>query len=167
MDSIPISIQGFELVKEKLEDLKRQRPEVSKAIGEAREEGDLKENAGYHAARERQGMIEAQISFIESRLPRFNVIDLSTLDGETVTYGATVEIEDVETGESKVYTLLGPDETDYVEGSISVLAPVARALLGKEEGDEVLVDIPKGKVEYEITSVNFQGPDVLFGKNAS
>ncbi|MFW5490511.1 MAG: transcription elongation factor GreA [Desulfovibrio sp.] len=164
MDSIPISIQGYELVKEKLDDLKRQRPEVSKAIGEAREEGDLKENAGYHAARERQGWIEAQIRFIESRMPSFNVIDLDTLDGETVTYGATVEIEDVETGESKLYTILGPDETDYVKGSISILAPVARALLGKEEGDEVLVDIPKGKVEYEITSVVFKGAKELFGE---
>ncbi len=164
MDSIPISIQGFALIKEKLEELKRQRPEVSKAIGEAREEGDLKENAGYHAARERQGMIEAQIRFIESRLPSFNIIDLATLGGETVTYGATVEIEDVETGERKIYTILGPDETDFVKGSISILAPVARALLGKEEGDEVLVDIPKGRVEYEISSVYFKGAEAIFGK---
>ncbi len=157
MDSIPISIAGFEEVKKQLEELKKERPEVIQAIKEAREEGDLSENAGYDAARERQGMIEAKINYIESRLPKFNVIDLDKLDGDTVTFGATVEIEDIDTGDTKIYTLLGPDEAEPSRGSISVLSPVGRALLGKEEGDELVVDVPKGKVEYEVISVSFNG----------
>jgi transcription elongation factor GreA len=158
MSSIPISVEGFELVKRDLERLKRERPAVIQAIKEAREEGDLSENAGYDAARERQGMLEARIGNIESRMARFNVIDMRTLGGERVTYGATIELEDLETGEMRVYTLVGPDETDYVKGSISVLSPVAKAVLGKEEGDEVVVDAPRGKIHYEIVSVSFNGP---------
>ncbi len=160
MSSIPISVEGFERVKQYLEELEAQRPEVIQAIKEAREEGDLKENAGYDAARERQGMLEAKISYIKSRIPDFNVIDLNTMDGEKVCYGATVRIENIESGEMKEYTLLGPDETDYVSGSISVFSPVARALLGKEAGDEAVVNAPKGKIEYEIISIEFKGPQV-------
>lgn len=167
MDSIPISVEGLEMVKKQLEKLKSERPEVIRAIAEAREEGDLKENAGYHAARERQGIIEAQIGYIESRMGSFNVIDLSTLGGTRVTYGATVEIEDLETGEMKEYTLVGPDETEYVKKGISVLSPVARALLGKEEGDEVAVVVPRGKVEYEIAAVNFHGKDIFHAEALS
>lgn len=155
MDTIPISTLGLEQIKQKLERLKSERPEVIQAIKEAREEGDLKENAGYHGARERQGIIEAQINFIESRLPRYTVIDIATLDGSTITYGATVQLEDLDTGEERTYILMGPDETDYVEGSISVYSPVGQALLGKEEGDEVVVEVPRGRIEYEVTSVSF------------
>ncbi|MFW5735123.1 MAG: transcription elongation factor GreA [Oceanidesulfovibrio sp.] len=157
MSSIPISQEGHKRLKEELERLKKERPEVIQAIKEAREEGDLKENAGYDAARERQGMLEARINYIESRMPQFNVIDLKTLGGDTVIFGATVEIEDLETGDTKKYTLLGPDESDPCKGSISVMSPVGRALLGKEVGDEVVVDVPRGRVEYEIISVNFYG----------
>ncbi|TVM18271.1 transcription elongation factor GreA [Oceanidesulfovibrio indonesiensis] len=157
MSSIPISQEGHKRLKEELERLKKERPEVIQAIKEAREEGDLKENAGYDAARERQGMLEARINYIESRMPQFNVIDLKTLSSETVIFGATVEIEDVDTGESKTYTLLGPDESDPCKGSISVMSPVGRALLGKEVGDEVVVDVPRGRVEYEILSIKFNG----------
>jgi transcription elongation factor GreA len=161
MESIPISIEGLVIVKKQLEKLKSERPEVIRAIAEAREEGDLKENAGYHAARERQGIIEAQIGYIESRMGSFNVIDLSTLGGNRVTYGATVDIEDLETGEVKQYTIVGPDETEYVKHGISVLSPVARALLGKEEGEEVTVVVPRGRVEYEISAVDFQGVSIF------
>ncbi len=154
-DTIPISVQGFDNLKVELEKLKAERPEVIRAIAEAREEGDLKENADYDAARERQGMLEARINYIEGRMPRFNVIDPAELDGEMVTFGATVEIEDMETEEIKKYTLLGPDESDLADGTISVLSPVARAMLGKEEGDEIVVDAPRGKIEYEIISVSF------------
>lgn len=157
MSSIPISQEGFKRLKEELERLKSERPGVIQAIKEAREEGDLKENAGYDAARERQGMLEARINYIESRMPQFNVIDLKTLGGDTVIFGATVEIEDVETGESKIYTLLGPDESEPSKGSISVMSPVGRALLGKEVGDEVVVEVPRGRVEYEVISVKFNG----------
>lgn len=157
MESIPISVQGFEKIKLELDKLKAERPEVIQAIKEAREEGDLRENGGYEAARDRQGMLEARINYIESRMHRFNVIDLKTLDGEKVTFGATVEIEDLDSGERKRFTLLGPDEADFNNGTISVLSPVARALLGKYEGDEVLVEAPKGQINYEIVSVAFNG----------
>ncbi|MCM0756384.1 transcription elongation factor GreA [Desulfovibrio aminophilus] len=155
MESIPISVEGFELVKKELERLKKERPAVIQAIKEAREEGDLRENAGYDAARERQGMLEAKITYIESRMAHFTVIDLKTLGGAKVSYGATVEIEEIETGDRRRYTLLGPDETAFVPGSISVLSPMGRALLGKQEGDDAVVDAPRGKVEYEVVSVSF------------
>lgn len=157
MSSIPISVQGFEKVKKELDRLKKERPEVIKAIAEAREEGDLKENGGYHAARERQGMLEAKINYIESRIPQFQVIDLDTLNGSKITFGATVTLEDIDTGDNKVYTLMGPDESDFKKGIISIESPVGKALLGKEEGDEVVVNAPKGKIEYGIVEVTFNG----------
>jgi len=155
MESIPISVEGFAKVQKELEELKSERPAIVLAIKEAREEGDLRENAGYDAARERQGMLEAKINFIESRIPIFNVIDRKTLGGDTVTFGATVTLEDLDTEEEKIYTLLGPDESDLAKGTISVLSPVGLALLGKQAGDEVIVDAPRGKIEYEIVSVTF------------
>lgn len=155
MDQIPISIEGFKRLEDELENLKKQRPEVIQAIKEAREEGDLKENAGYDAARERQGMLEARITYIESRMPRFNVIDRNTLGGDKAIFGATVEMEDVETGEMRKYTLLGPDEAEPSKGSISLLSPVGQALLGKEVGDEVVVNAPKGRISYEIIEITF------------
>lgn len=157
--SIPISKQGYDLVMKELEALKAERPAVIEAIALAREEGDLKENAGYDAARERQGMLEAKIGQIEGRIPMFNVVDLESVGGEKAIFGATVEVEDIETEETKTFILLGPDETDYVDGSISVLSPVGRALLGKEEGDEAIVDAPRGKIEYEVVSVRFVIPE--------
>ncbi|MFP4315060.1 MAG: transcription elongation factor GreA [Desulfovibrionales bacterium] len=159
MSSIPISIQGYKQLELELEKLKKERPAVIQAIKEAREEGDLKENAGYDAARERQGMLEARINYIESRMSNFNVIDLSTMGGDKACFGATVEIEDIDTNEVKTYTLLGPDEADFAKGSISVLSPVGKALLGKEEGDEVVVKAPKGTMHYEIISIRFNGAE--------
>ena len=158
MSSIPISQEGYKLMKKELESLKKQRPEVSEAIRLAREEGDLRENGGYHAARERQGMMEARINFIESRMANYNVIDIGALGGEKISFGATVELEDAETGEKKRYTLLGPDETGFCKGSVSILSPVGQAMLGKEEGDEFVVDAPRGKIRYEIVSIRFLGP---------
>lgn len=157
MSYIPITRQGFQRLMDELERLKQERPEVIQAIKEAREEGDLRENAGYEAARERQGLLEARINYIESRLPQFEVLDLNTLGGEKVIFGATVEIEDVDTGDLKTYTLLGPDEADPTKGSISIQSPVGRALLGRTEGDEIAVDVPRGRVQYEIVSVRFLG----------
>lgn len=162
MENIPISVQGLALVKAELERLKKARPEIIQAIKEAREEGDLSENAGYHAARERQGMLEAKITYIESRMPRFTMVDLATLNSETVIYGATVTLEDVDTGETKEYTVLGPDETDYVKGSISVFSPVGRALLGRQEGDEITVEAPRGKLSYEIVTIEYRHPSGYF-----
>jgi transcription elongation factor GreA len=155
--SIPISPKGFKRLREELDNLKKERPIIAKVIQEAREEGDLSENAGYDAARERQGMLEARISYIESRLPIFNVVDFSRLSGEKVIYGCTVHLLDQDTDEKKEYTLVGPDETDLVSGGISVQSPVAKALLGKEIGDDVVVDAPRGKIMYEIVDVIFRG----------
>lgn len=160
MSSIPISQEGYKLMKRELESLKKQRPEVSEAIRLAREEGDLRENGGYHAARERQGMMEARINFIESRMANYNVIDMKTLGGEKISFGATVELEDGESGEKKRYTLLGPDETGFCKGSVSILSPVGQALLGKSEGDEVVIIVPRGRVEYEVLSIEFNGPAI-------
>ena len=162
MENIPISVQGLALLKAELERLKKDRPEIIQAIKEAREEGDLSENAGYHAARERQGMLEAKITYIESRMPRFTVVDLAAMNSDTVVYGATVTLEDIETGETKEYIVLGPDETDYVKGSISVFSPVGRALLGREEGDEITVQAPRGKLSYEIVKVEYRDPSAYF-----
>lgn len=161
MQNIPISLQGYKKLEDELAQLKKERPEIIQAIKEAREEGDLRENAGYDAARERQGMAEARIKYIESRMAIFQKVDLDKLDGEKAIFGATVEVEDIETGEKKEYTILGPDEADPAKGSISFLSPVAQALLGKEIGDEVNIVIPKGRVTYEITDIKFQGSKVL------
>lgn len=160
MSSIPISQEGYKLMKKELESLKKQRPEVSEAIRLAREEGDLRENGGYHAARERQGMMEARINFIESRMAKYNVIDMKTLGGDKISFGATVDLDDVETGDKKRYTLLGPDETGFCKGSVSILSPVGQALLGKSQGDEVVIIVPRGRVEYEVLNIEFNGPAI-------
>ncbi len=157
MERILISQSGYKKVKQELENLKKERPEVIQAIKEAREEGDLSENAGYDAARERQGILEARINNIEYRMGAFEVIDLDTMQGNKVAFGATVELENIDTAEKKTYTILGEDEADFTKGSISILSPFARAILGKEEGDEVTIDVAKGKMEYEILSIRYLG----------
>ena len=164
--SIPISVEGYRQLEKELERLKHERPAIIQAIKEAREEGDLSENAGYDAARERQGMLEAKIAYIESRMAQFQVIDINTMDGDKVLFGATVELEDLASGETKAYTLLGPDEADYASGSISIQSPVGRALLGKEAGDEITVDAPRGRISYELLSIRFLGANPK-GNNAS
>lgn len=161
MTSIPISVQGYKALEDELARLKSERPAIIQAIKEAREEGDLRENAGYDAARERQGMAEARIKYIESRMALYQVVDLDKLRGDKVIFGATVEMEDVDSGEAKTYTILGPDEADPTKGSISFLSPVGQALLGREVGDEVSVDIPRGRVTYEITGISFKGSEAL------
>ena len=155
--SIPISVQGYQKLENELGKLKKERPIVIQAIKEAREEGDLKENAGYDAARERQGMLEARIAYIEGNLPQYNVIDLNTLKSDKVIFGATVRVVDVDTDEEKDFTILGPDEADYSKGSISINSPVGQALLGRDVGDEITVDIPRGRVSYEIIDLKFHG----------
>lgn len=161
MQSIPISLKGYRKLEEELAQLKSERPAIIQAIKEAREEGDLRENAGYDAARERQGMAEARIKYIESRLGLYQVIDLDKLEGEKAIFGATVSVEDVDSGETRDFTILGPDEADPAKGSISFLSPVGQALLGKEVGDEVTIAIPRGRVTYEITDISFRGGAAL------
>jgi len=157
MDRIPISQQGYDKIKAELEDLKDQRPAIIQAIKEAREEGDLSENAGYDAARERQGMLEARIAYINSRMPLFDTLDLDSLDGDRAIFGATVEVEDIDTEDVRTFLLLGPDDADHKNGSISVMSPMGMAILGKEVGEEAIVEAPRGRIEYEIISVKFLG----------
>lgn len=157
MPGIPISVQGYKKLEAELAQLKSERPQIIQAIKEAREEGDLRENAAYDAARERQGMAEARINYIESRLGLYQVVDLDSLSGDRVIFGATVNVEDVDSGETQEYTILGPDEAEPEKGSISFLSPVGQALLGREVGDEVTIDIPRGRVTYEISEISFRG----------
>lgn len=161
MEQITITKQGYSRLEKELAELKDERPAIIQAIKEAREQGDLRENAGYDAARERQGMAEARINYIESRLPLYQVIDLDTLSGDKVKFGCTVTLVDVETEEEKVFSILGPDEADPAKGTISYLSPVGRALLGREVGDEVTITIPKGSVTYEVTDVAYRGSKIF------
>lgn len=150
-----MTVAGAKALEEELKYLKNERrPELSKAIGEARELGDLKENAEYHAAREQQGMVEARIRDIEAKLSNSHVIDITTIPTTgKVIFGVTVELINTETDESTIYQIVGDDEADIKQGKISVSSPIARAIIGKEEGDVVVVRIPSGEVEYEIAEV--------------
>ena len=155
MNKYPMTVQGARALEEELTHLtKVVRPKLSQDIGTARELGDLKENAEYHAAREQQGMVEARIRDIEGRLQHSVIIDVTTIahTGKVI-FGTTVEIANVETDESVTYQIVGEDEADIKAGKISVSSPIARALIGKEEGDVVVVQTPSGKVEYEIVEV--------------
>jgi transcription elongation factor GreA len=147
--------QGAQKLRDELARLKEERPKVSREIGVAREHGDLSENAEYHAAKERQGMIEARIKDIEDKLSRAEVIDPSKLSGDRVKFGASVTLMNIDTEEEIVYRIVGADEADLDQGTISVSAPLARALIAKAVGDEVVVKLPAGTRRYEIVSVDF------------
>lgn len=154
----PMTKQGAEALETELKHLKSvMRPQISKAIAEARELGDLKENAEYHAAREQQGMVEARIRDIEGRLGNAQIIDITTIahTGKVI-FGTTITIANVDTDEEVVYQIVGEDEADIKQRKISVTSPIARALIGKEEGDIVAVKTPGGVVEYEIVEVSHQ-----------
>ena len=155
MDKYPMTVLGEKVLREELKELKTVvRPRIITAIAEAREHGDLKENAEYHAAREQQGFCEGRIQEIEAKLSHVQVIDISQMPNTgKVIFGATVTIINVETDESKTYQIVGEDEADIKVSKISITSPIARALIGKEEGDEVAVKTPGGIVEYEIEAV--------------
>ncbi len=155
MSKFPMTVQGARALEDELKHLKTVlRPQITQAIAEARELGDLKENAEYHAAREQQGMVEARIRDIEGRLQNAQIIDVTAIahTGKVI-FGTTVEIANVDTDESVTYQIVGDDEADIKAGKVSVSSPIARALIGKEEGDVVAVQTPGGKVEYEIVEV--------------
>ncbi len=155
VERIPMSVRGNQKLKEELEQLERvERHTVVKAIEVAREHGDLKENAEYHAAKERQGMIEGRIMELKDKLGRAEVIDCSTVNTERVVFGTVVTLMDLDTEEEITYQLLGPEEADVKKGSISVLSPLGRSMLGKEEGDEVIAKTPGGIREFEIIEIN-------------
>ena len=155
--TIPLTIKGAEKLKAELHRLKtKDRPDVIAAIAEARSHGDLSENAEYDAAKDRQGFIEGRIKEIEGKLAAAKVIDPSPLDaGGKVVFGATIELEEEETGDKVRYQIVGEDEADIKQGLLNVGSPIARALIGKEEGDSVEVQAPGGVRYYEIVSVMY------------
>jgi len=155
----PITTQGAQRLRAELEELKSvKRPAVIAAIAEARAHGDLKENAEYHAAREQQGFIEGRIKQLESELSHAQIIDVATLNaGSKIVFGASVVLADVESDEEKRYQIVGDLEADIKQGLIAISSPVARALIGKHEGDSVVIEAPGGTREYEIVGVSYQG----------
>ncbi len=157
MSKTPMTVYGAEKLRTELNDLKSvQRPRVIQAIAEAREHGDLKENAEYHAAREQQSFIEGRIQEIEGKLSHAQIIDPRTLSGNKVLFSATVELLDLETDTEVTYQIVGEDEANIKEGKISVTSPIARALIGKEVDDVASFQAPGGEKEYEIISVKFE-----------
>ena len=159
MQKIPMTVEGEAALRIELEKLKKEdRPTVIQAIAEARQHGDLKENAEYHAAREQQGFIEGRIQDIESKLSLCQVVDISQMpEGDRVIFGSTVTIINTETDEELTYRIVGDDEADVKAGKISYQSPIARALISKEIGDVVNVHTPGGEVEYEIDDVSYKG----------
>src|SRR5678816_4061937 len=153
---VPMTPEGQVRLREELRKLKEtDLPQVVKDIGVAREHGDLSENAEYHAAKERQGMIVARIGFIEQTLSRAEVIDPSKLSGNKVQFGALVKLANVDSGEEQGFQIVGPEEADLKLGRISIASPLARALLGHEVGDEVKVQMPAGPRTYEVLDISF------------
>ena len=158
MQRIPMTVNGADALKAELEKLKTvDRPKVVEAIADARAHGDLKENAEYHAAREQQGFMEARIRDIESKLSHAQIIDVTTLPNTgKVIFGVTVELINLDTDATVTYQIVGDDEADLKHNKISVNSPIARALIGKEEGEEVLVKAPSGDIDYEIVQVHYR-----------
>ena len=157
MTKFPMTVEGAEKLRLELEQLKKvDRPRIVTAIAEAREHGDLKENAEYHAAREQQGFCEGRIQEIEGKLGNAQIIDISKMPaGDKVIFGSTVDILNLDTDQLQTYKIVGDDEADVKANMISVSSPIARALIGKEVGDVALVRTPAGEVEYEIDAVRY------------
>lgn len=157
MDKVPMTNAGYHRLQEELRFLKGvERPAVIKAIAEAREHGDLSENAEYHAARERQSFIEGRVLELEDKISRAEVIDVTRLSGAAVKFGATVTVADEDTDDETTYQIVGQDESDIKLGLLSVTSPLARALIGKSPGESVEVMTPSGSKSYEIVTVEFR-----------
>ena len=156
MSRKPITNEGYKNLQVELQQLlKVERPKIIRDIEEARDHGDLKENAEYHAAKERQGFIEGRIQHLNYMLANSDIIDVSRMASEKIQFGATVTYEEIESGNVVTWKIVGEEETDIENKKISIKSPIAMALLGKEEGDNIVVKIPKGSVEIEITSVEY------------
>ena len=155
MPKVPMTVAGAETLRAEQNELKTvQRPKISKAIAEAREHGDLKENAEYHAAREQQSFCEGRITEIEAKLSESEIIDISKIEPTgKVIFGTTVTLFNLDTDESVSYQIVGEDEADVAAGKISVVSPIARAIMGKPDGEEVVVKVPAGEVQYEIEKI--------------
>lgn len=158
MNKVPVTVEGHEQLQAELKQLKSvERPNVIRAIAEARAHGDLKENAEYHAAKEQQGFIEGRIKDIESKLSNLQVIDVTAVNAKgRIVFGSTVELIDEATGSEIIYKIVGEDEADIKTGKISYTSPIARALIGKNEGDVVNVSAPGGEKEYEVLVVRYE-----------
>jgi transcription elongation factor GreA len=157
MQKNPITREGYDKLREELQHLRSvERPKVIQMIATAREHGDLSENAEYHAARDKQSFIEGRVKDIENKLALAEVIDPAKLSGSRIAFGATVKLSNTQTDEEVVYRIMGADEADLGQGSISVTSPLARSLLGREVGDEVKVRMPGGERLYEVLEVSFK-----------
>ncbi|MAL61806.1 MAG: transcription elongation factor GreA [Pseudomonadota bacterium] len=157
MEKAPMTLQGYTDLETELKRLKsNERPDVIKAIAAAREHGDLSENAEYHAARERQAFIEGRVGIIEDLLSRAEVIDVSSIKGKAIKFGATIKVEDEDTDEKSTYQIVGEHEADIQKGKLSVTSPMARAMIGKTVGDSVEVTTPGGTKSYEIMGVRYK-----------
>ena len=157
VEKVPVTVGGYDALNEELKDLKSvQRPDVIRAIAEAREHGDLSENAEYHAAREKQSFIEGRVKELEGLISRADVIDPTKLSGDTIKFGATIELVDEDTDEEKTYQIVGEPEANIETGKLNIKSPLARALIGKEEGDSVEVMTPGGGKSYEILAVMYK-----------
>ena len=157
MERIPMTAEGHAALQSERKTLKSvERPNIIAAIAEARAHGDLSENAEYHAAKEKQSFIEGRIAEIDDKLARADVIDVSKLSGGKIRFGATVTLIDVDTEEESTYKIVGEDEANVKDGKISITSPIARALIGKEEGDEAEVAAPSGARAYEISKVEYR-----------
>jgi transcription elongation factor GreA len=157
MERVPMTIAGHKSLEEELHRLKSvERPRIIAAIAEARAHGDLSENAEYHAAKEQQGLNEARVAELEDKLSRAEVIDTSKLSGDTIKFGATVSLEDEETGDKVKYTIVGDNEANLREGKISISSPIARALIGKSKGDIVEVTTPKGARSFDVLKIEWR-----------
>ena len=158
MSKVPLTVRGAEKLREELNELKTiVRPRIITAIAEAREHGDLKENAEYHAAREQQSFTEGRIKDIEAKLSNAQIIDVKTLNANgKVVFGATVDVFDIDRDEEVTYQIVGEDEADVKQGRISVTSPIARSMIGKEEGEVALLDAPGGQRELEILEVRYE-----------
>jgi transcription elongation factor GreA len=157
MQKYPMTTVGHAALEAELKQLKTvERPEIIQAISVAREHGDLSENAEYHAAKEKQGFIEGRIQELESKLSLAQIIDVNKLDSETITFGATVKIVNEDTDEESAYQIVGEDEANIKNGKVSITAPIARALIGKEVGDTIEVNAPGGSKGYEIIEIEYK-----------
>ncbi len=157
MERVPMTVEGFAAVEAELHRLKSvERPRIIQAIAEARAHGDLSENAEYHAAKEAQGLNEARVAELEDKIGRADVVDPTTLSGDTVKFGATLTLEDEDTEERVTYKIVGELEADVRAGKVAITSPIARALIGKSEGDSVEVTTPKGARSYEILKIEWK-----------
>jgi transcription elongation factor GreA len=158
MNRLPITREGYDRLRAELQRLEqKERPKVIQAIAEAREHGDISENAEYEAAKEKQAMLEGKINDLHHKLSQCEIVEVTKGSAERVTFGITVELEDLNTGEEMRYRLVGPYEADLAQGTISVTSPIGRALIGKEPGDEVEVQTPGGVKNLEVLDIHYAG----------